>query len=554
MQPLKFPCSHCGKRMTVPAALGGKPVRCPHCKQVLTAPVPPPASEPPVSIPPPLFNSSGGSQAETTELSPTRPESAWEGAPGKKSLPPEDSGTDLLAAAKKDPFGLFGSDSNDGTNPEYRRRDGSESIFEEPGVPDDSLFPSALPGNGSGYKYDEDTPPPPGPRPTYIPPPPSYIPPQPAPPQPPPTGRGSQGYLSLPPQGFPSGPVPYSTPHAVPSPFGSQPAFPLPAQPIHSGLQTFAPPPPVVPGNPWAEMTGEMPGLPDAPPPARPAPQPPPAPVSRPTPAPQPRVAARESPEPEPPRRRRGWVVPVLLVYALVATAAAVWSWLRGPDAGPLSTIPDFYGEYEKADRKKVSYLPKPDDPLPPGLRVTLGRTITVGQLEVEPLAVEQRKLTLVTDGAKGKADDALKPALVLSLRLKNVSPDVTFHPLDPAFNRKAEPKQPAVVGLYSGGKPLFLGGPIAWPFRGHRVGIKGQDDDKPLLPGETQFTFVPLVDDPGVPAAVKATKGPLTWKVLLRRGTVRYWMSDVSVCALIGVEFAATDVKWLPPDPAGKT
>lgn len=34
----EFPCTHCGKRMAVAEHELGKEVRCPHCREVLTAP------------------------------------------------------------------------------------------------------------------------------------------------------------------------------------------------------------------------------------------------------------------------------------------------------------------------------------------------------------------------------------------------------------------------------------------------------------------------------------------------------------------------------------
>jgi hypothetical protein len=536
--------------MAVKAELAGRSVRCPHCKQVLTAPA---AAPPPVP---------GGSQSETAEIHPTRPESGWQPPPGHHSVAPEDSDPELSAMGspkKPDPFGaLFGSDSDDGGGPDRgrgrRRPDGSESIFEEPAAADDNVFGGDAPGSDR-FGPDSDPITPPTHR-AALPPPD----PDPFPPAPPPLGtRGSQGVLHLPPQGY--------GPAAPPPAYPPQPQYVPPSfapQPISSGLQAFAPVPAVAPGNPWAEMTGEMPGLPDPPPPPPREPRPPtPVPTARSRPPSrnddddEPAEAAGE---PAPPPVRRKWVVPVLLAYGLVMTAVAVWSVLRGPEGGALSTIPDFYGEYEKSDRKsgKVNHLPKPDDPIPPALRVALGKTITVGQLQVTPLSIEQKRLTKVTVPDAGPPrDEVLPPALVLTLRLKNVSDAVTFHAVDPAFNRRAERGQPSVAGLYVPGKPPIFGGPIPWPFAPSekRVYVKGQEsDDQPLKPGEQRDVLIPLVDQATVKSTVLSAKGQnLTWKVLLRRGTVRYWFSDYSVCTLIGVEFAGSEVKWLPADPPGK-
>ena len=38
MQPLTFPCAACGRLMGVGMESTGRPVRCPHCQQVVTAP------------------------------------------------------------------------------------------------------------------------------------------------------------------------------------------------------------------------------------------------------------------------------------------------------------------------------------------------------------------------------------------------------------------------------------------------------------------------------------------------------------------------------------
>lgn len=46
MQPLTFPCAACGRLMGVGMESAGRPVRCPHCQQVVTAPIPVPATAP----------------------------------------------------------------------------------------------------------------------------------------------------------------------------------------------------------------------------------------------------------------------------------------------------------------------------------------------------------------------------------------------------------------------------------------------------------------------------------------------------------------------------
>src|SRR5215218_5165822 len=50
MATVNFSCPHCGKLMGVGQELLGQHVRCPHCKQVLQAPVQSAAAPPPPSV------------------------------------------------------------------------------------------------------------------------------------------------------------------------------------------------------------------------------------------------------------------------------------------------------------------------------------------------------------------------------------------------------------------------------------------------------------------------------------------------------------------------
>ena len=49
MAIVKFSCGKCGKAVAVDSAHLGKPVRCPHCQQIIQAP----AAETPASVPAP---------------------------------------------------------------------------------------------------------------------------------------------------------------------------------------------------------------------------------------------------------------------------------------------------------------------------------------------------------------------------------------------------------------------------------------------------------------------------------------------------------------------
>jgi hypothetical protein len=134
---------------------------------------------------------------------------------------------------------------------------------------------------------------------------------------------------------------------------------------------------------------------------------------------------------------------------------------------------------------------------------------------------------------------------VVLTVRVKNVSPDLTFHPLDPAFNRKEAATDSPPTALVVG-KSTFAGGPIAWPFQKNvrRKYERAQaDDDKPLAPGESRTYVVTSDTRPEVIRAVQNARDTILWRVQVRRGLVEYRGREVPVTALVGVEFKASDV-----------
>ncbi|MDB5309677.1 MAG: hypothetical protein JWO38_3879 [Gemmataceae bacterium] len=246
----------------------------------------------------------------------------------------------------------------------------------------------------------------------------------------------------------------------------------------------------------------------------------------------------------------------VLLPYALLMTGLAVYGlfFKSGAPAGhPLSTIPDDFGEFKPAERKKVSKLTGPlDAPLPPELRVAVGSKLAIGQLEIEPTQVEERGLKIISEGKGGggtaKYTVETPTALVLHLKVRNTSDDLLIHPLDPAFNRKALGNDRPGTGLVVG-KQTFWGGAVDWPF-GTRVERKyeaaQETDAVPLKPGETREYVVVSDSDRRVTKAVRDSKDPVLWRVQVRRGKIEYRGKDVPVTAIIGVEFKPADVKGL--------
>lgn len=81
---------------------------------------------------------------------------------------------------------------------------------------------------------------------------------------------------------------------------------------------------------------------------------------------------------------------------------------------------------------------------------------------------------------------------------------------------------------------------------REKRKYISGQEnDDKYLNPDEERLTVVATdpKDDTLIPT-VMSCPDPMTLRVHLRRGVIRYKGADWSTTAVIGVEFTAADIK----------
>jgi hypothetical protein len=263
----------------------------------------------------------------------------------------------------------------------------------------------------------------------------------------------------------------------------------------------------------------------------------------------------------------RGALTWVLLAWAVAATGAAVYLLVSGSGRAwhPFEEIPDFFGEYDKADRKKTSFkgMPSPEEQVPPQLRVPLGGNIRVVQLQVEPLGVEKRYVDFYRQSAGGtpsKLRMSEMPVHVLRLKLKNVSDDVVFCPNDPAFNRryKSDPRGTNESVLYNslfiGSSTRFRGGPFHWPSIDtsvEREFIDGQENDaSPLRPGQERQTVICTLPGERIDDAMqKSPAGSCLWRIQLRTGLVRVpdrsgAERDVSVTSVIGVEFKPSDVQ----------
>jgi hypothetical protein len=240
-----------------------------------------------------------------------------------------------------------------------------------------------------------------------------------------------------------------------------------------------------------------------------------------------------------------------LISYALLATIAVIILYLREPAPQvPFEVMPDVEGELKGAKHQKPGPVStyeriQPEVALPNRLRVGLGETIRLGDVEVTPLRVELRPVVFRVPNFPPEQADA--DSLVLTLRLRNVSADVVFSPTDPYFERRWK-------GLAHGSKPYtFLelgsrrlyGGPLPWDRRKSRQEaetVEGQAY-RVLAPGEEITTVVCTDPEDHVADLLAAYHGDLLWRVQVRRGLVRVGTREVPATAVVGVHFRDTDV-----------
>jgi hypothetical protein len=262
-------------------------------------------------------------------------------------------------------------------------------------------------------------------------------------------------------------------------------------------------------------------------------------------------------------RKASNFALAIVVPWAVIATGCAIYYFLqytnRSAAEHPMANIPDIFAQYEPATRRKLSRsvngMPPVDAPLPDGLMVRLGQTLRVGDLEVTPERVEVGRIkmhTVMQDGESNVSD--LGEALILHLRVRNVSSGVWFHPTDPVFDRlydrrqgSAKPYTQVIANGYHsyGGAIDVLG--TNWQ-RVKRKYVEGQDyDDRPLPPGEERGTII--CTDPQDPKAIESVRAqpagePIVWRVQLRRGLTTFRGQELSTCAVIGVQFNSSDVQ----------
>jgi hypothetical protein len=238
-----------------------------------------------------------------------------------------------------------------------------------------------------------------------------------------------------------------------------------------------------------------------------------------------------------------------LVSYAILATIAVVILYTRPPPPDPLERLPDLEGDFKGTEHQKQSQLSyervSPESDLPAPLRVPLGKTLRVGDVEVTPLSVELGRIVYRQPGVTTENSDSR--ALVMHLLYRNVSADCVFSPTDPYFDRRWRPGSAGKpYGFLEIGQKRYFGGALVWQSgrsANRRETIDGQCY-RSLHPGEELTSMVCTDPEPVFEEILASYVGPLLWRVQVRRGLVSVAGGEVSATAVIGVLFAPADVR----------
>lgn len=257
--------------------------------------------------------------------------------------------------------------------------------------------------------------------------------------------------------------------------------------------------------------------------------------------------------------RLQKWLIAILAPYAIMMTIFAVVFYFKSRNVEgihPLMMIPDLDGEYRNSTQRKKAASTEhrirfpADTPLCAQQVTSLGQPIRIGCLEVMPVSIMQAPI--VGFNWKRGADEPVRkqsanPGLILKLKVKNISDDVTLFPSDPYFVRRPRDAKDKPYMMVEVGEKKFYGGALSYVTDSDlliREWVEGQEnDDKPLAPGEERETVVCTSPQEPILDAVKEL-GTATWRVQLRRGFVNYRDKDYPVSAVIGIKFNADEIQ----------
>jgi len=196
----------------------------------------------------------------------------------------------------------------------------------------------------------------------------------------------------------------------------------------------------------------------------------------------------------------------------------------KAPTATGLEAIKDF------GQRSGAKAWPSPKAEVPSKQKVSLGATVQVGNLAVTPVKVERRKVVKVH--FSGNKETVEQESLVLRVKFRNTSSDLSFVPIDENFLR--ENKEAPVYSFIDLGDGATIGMFDLSEFS--EFSIEGQPFDE-IVPGQEVEALIAAAE--GSPAQIKG-KGKMVWRILVRTGAG----PNKAYTSVVGVEFSDDQVQ----------
>ncbi|WP_435006648.1 hypothetical protein P12x_004157 [Tundrisphaera lichenicola] len=221
-----------------------------------------------------------------------------------------------------------------------------------------------------------------------------------------------------------------------------------------------------------------------------------------------------EEPEEDHTERRPSWRWVLLSSYASAITLALIWMiWGHSGNRDDTGRVAES-GGVTRGRQVDLSRKIDPVEPIIAEHEIDLNQSLVVGSLEVTPLEVRREGVWLqkTSPGSEGEVREGGDNAWVLRLRLRNLTENEEFAPLDQAFLREQEKTQVDSY-LQAGNGQRIYPYPLAIE---SEWSIFGQDFSA-LRPHESRV--VSIVSAPDAP---EGESGSFRWRVRLRTGINR--------------------------------
>ncbi len=211
--------------------------------------------------------------------------------------------------------------------------------------------------------------------------------------------------------------------------------------------------------------------------------------------------------------------VTIALIYILW-TGKRIWH-EKEPDF-----LPPIDERVDPGQRAKFSRRLAPPPPITAEHMATLGKPLTVGAVEITPVAVTSGPIVLKHmiggNETRNEGSDALK----LHLKVRNISKDLVFAPLDEAFLRERE----------AGVTDTYIEMPEGANIEMHPLAVTSEweivgQQFKELKPGETLDSQLVSTKD-----ALSRKAPEMTWRIRVRTG--------IDQTEFVGVRFTENDIK----------